>query len=78
MEPERAAQFLQAVEEEREIVLTEFKSSPESLKRRLGLTPALRPMVAMPRYQRQTIGEMAVRTAIQATIWETIVALFRR
>jgi hypothetical protein len=29
------------------------------------------------RHQRQTIGEMAVRTAVRATIWEVIRSLFR-
>jgi len=36
------------------------------------------PPQAAPRRQRQGIGEMAVRTAVRATIWELIASLFRR
>ena len=29
-------------------------------------------------YQRQGLGELAVRTAVRATVWETIFSIFRR
>jgi hypothetical protein len=78
MEPNKAQMFSQVVEEERELVLNEFKRSPDLLKRRLGLVPTVQPTPVTTHYQRQTIGEMAVRTAIRDTIWETVIALFRR
>lgn len=40
MEPEKAAMFLQIVEEEREILFNEYERSPDALKTRLGLQPA--------------------------------------
>jgi hypothetical protein len=36
------------------------------------------PQETPPSYRRQGIGEMAVRTAVRATIWEVIRSLFRR
>jgi len=36
------------------------------------------PQQAAPPYRRQGIGEMAVRTAVRATIWELIFSVFRR
>jgi hypothetical protein len=38
----------------------------------------IRSQPAAPTYHRQGIGEMAVRTAVRATIWELIFSLFRR
>jgi hypothetical protein len=35
------------------------------------------PQRAAPTYRRQGIGEMAVRTAVRATVWEVIRSLFR-
>jgi hypothetical protein len=78
MEPHKAKIFSQAVDEERELVLNEFKRSPDALKRRLGLLPITQPAPVTIQYRRQSIGDMAVRTAIRATIWETVIALFRR
>jgi hypothetical protein len=40
MEPEKAATFLQIVEEEREILFNEYEKNPDALKTRLGLQPA--------------------------------------
>jgi hypothetical protein len=39
MEPEKAAMFLQIVEEEREILFNEYEKNPDALKTRLGLQP---------------------------------------
>jgi hypothetical protein len=74
----KAKMFSLVVEEERKLVLNEFDRNPNLLKKRLGILSAAQPTPAIPYYQPQSIGEMAVRTAIQATIWETVIALFRR
>lgn len=48
------------------------RGNPEALKLRLG------PVVPQQIHrQRQSMGEMAVRTAVRATIWESVYSLFR-
>jgi hypothetical protein len=77
MPPDRAAMYLQTVEEEREILFNEYNRNPDALRRRLGLAPLYAPSVVMRQPSRQSIGEMAVRTAVRATIWESVISLFR-
>lgn len=77
MPRERAAMYLQAVEEEREILFNEYNRDPDALKRRLGLGPVKQPNRVVHQHHRQSIGELAVRTAVRATIWETVISLFR-
>jgi hypothetical protein len=77
MPPERAAMYLQAVEEERQILFNEYNRDPDALKRRLGLGPVKQPNRVVHQHHRQSIGELAVRTAVRATIWETVISLFR-
>jgi hypothetical protein len=79
MSPEQTTLFLQMVEEEGEFLFNEHQRDPDASYRRLGLQFTSTPRVQQPiRYQRQGIGEMAVRTAVRATIWELIFSLFRR
>ena len=76
MAPDRAKAFLQVIDEEDAICFQEHQTNKPAFYRRLGLNFTendRRPVV----YQRQNIGEMAVRTAVRATIWELIFALFR-
>jgi hypothetical protein len=79
MPPEQAFLFMKTVAEEYDICEEEHQRDPDALYRRLGLnltsTPPARS--AAP-YRRQGLGELAVRTAVRATIWELIVSLFRR
>jgi hypothetical protein len=77
MVPGKAKMFLQAVEEERDLLFNEYRRNPDALKRRLGLGPVRQPNSVVRQHQRQSIGEMAARTAVRATIWETVVSLFR-
>ena len=75
--PNNQAQvFLKAVDEEREILFNEYNLDPGALKHRLGLAPDAAPTVVLPQ-QRQGFGEMAARTAVRATIWESVFSLFR-
>jgi hypothetical protein len=80
MPPEQARIFLQMIEEEDDICFQEHQRNPDAFYRCLGLNltsdpkPTRQPVV----YHRQSIGEMAVRTAVRATIWELIWSLFRR
>jgi len=68
--------FLRAIEEERDLLFNEYRRNPDALKRRLGLGPVNRSNLVV-HHQRQSIGEMAVRTAVRATIWETVISIFR-
>jgi hypothetical protein len=80
MPPEQARMFLRMIDEEDDICFQEHQRNPDAFYRRLGLNltsdpkPTRQPVV----YHRQSFGEMAVRTAVRATIWELIWSLFRR
>ena len=76
MPKQQAAMHLQVIDEEREILFREYERSPDALKRRLGLAPtaAVMPIVI---HRQQSLGEMAARTAIRATILESVYSLFR-
>jgi len=73
MSSEQARAFLQTIEEERAILIAEFDRIQKAFMARLGL---LQPRCPVVMYQQQSLGEMAVRTAIKATIWESIFTLF--
>jgi hypothetical protein len=76
MPPEQAKIFKEIAEEETSLLGQELKRNPKALSKRLGVEIGKRspPVV----YQRQSIGEMAIRTAVRATVWELIFSLFRR
>jgi len=71
--------FLKTVNEENEMVLREHKSSPDSLRLRLGLNKiSYAPQIhAAPSRPRQGLGEIAIKTAVRATIWNGISSIFR-
>ena len=74
--PVEAAAFQQAVDTARERVVAEYQANPTALKRRLGIALGVD---APARRQRETddLGRLAVRTAVRATVWESVWALFR-
>jgi hypothetical protein len=76
MSPEQAASFRAMVNEEYTYLLHEFKKNSLGTAQRFGIVLNRTPPA--PVYHRQGIGEMAVRTAVRATIWEMIFSLFRR
>jgi hypothetical protein len=81
MPPEQAKMFMQIIEEEDDICFEEHQGSRDRFYQRLGLSPTGDPtMAAHPTvvYHRQGLGEMAVRTAVRATLWELIFSWFRR
>jgi hypothetical protein len=67
--------FLQAVERERERLLQEYEADHAMFRRRLGV-PQM-PSTEPPVRQQASIGETVLRTAVRATVWESIRALFR-
>ncbi len=70
-----ASLFRQAIDVEREKILDEYDRNPDALKARLGLRNQV---PASTRSQhRQGLGELAVRTAVRATVWESIRSIFR-
>jgi hypothetical protein len=77
MAPEKAKMFLQVVEDERDLLFNEYNSNPDALKHRLGLAPLNPPNVAIRHPRGQIISEIAVRTVVRATIWETVRSIFR-
>jgi hypothetical protein len=75
MQTQQAASFLQTVDEEREILFDEYQRDPEALKQRLGLAPSFAPALVI--HRQQMLGEVVARTAVRATVWESVFALFR-
>jgi hypothetical protein len=76
MEPVEAAAFLQTVEAERERLIQEYSADPVAMKLRLGINLGV-DAVAPRQRGSSGLGELAVRTAVRATVWESIWALFR-
>ncbi len=74
MPQEQADAFLAVVEQERERLGAEYDAQADDLKRRLGVAPAPQ---RHPGTQRMGLGEVAVRTAVRATVWEIVISLFR-
>jgi hypothetical protein len=74
--PIESAAFIQTVDAERERMMAEYKADPVALKNRLGIALGIDASTHRT-HQRQGMGEMAVRTAVRATIWEAIWRLFR-
>jgi hypothetical protein len=79
--PDRSAEFLNAAEEERNKLFEEYERSPDALKGRLGAATA-QSVATLPRQPPRpspasVIGDTVVRTAVRATVWETVRAIFR-
>lgn len=78
MPPLDAAAFRQAVEAERERLMAEYQSDPVGLKTRLGVGLGIdgpQPRGRAP--ASGGMGNLVVRTAVRATVWDSIWALFR-
>jgi hypothetical protein len=69
--PDQAKELDNMFGDEMQLSLAECQRDPVAYARRLGVLPGRG-------YQRQGIGEMAVRTAVRATIWEGVRRLFWR
>lgn len=79
MPADKGAVFKATVETERERLFSEYESSPKLLMQRLNIGQAVEPDQAPRRHSnRQGLGELVVRTAVRATIWEIVRSLFRR
>jgi hypothetical protein len=80
MPADQAEAFLQMIDEEDTICFEEHQNNRDAFHRRLGLNFREDQRWVLPqtaRYRRQSFGEMAARTAVRATIWESIYSLFR-
>ena len=76
---EQAKIFRQIVAEEDTICFGEHQNNTDAFYRRLGLNLTRTPVPSSPVvYHRQGLGELAVRTAVRATVWQLIWSLFRR
>lgn len=77
MPPLEAAAFCQALDAERERLIQDYTADPVAFKLRLGINLG----VDAPGQARlgggSGLGGLAVRTAVRATVWESIWALFR-
>jgi hypothetical protein len=78
---DRGSEFVGAAEEERNKLFEEYRRDPEALKRRIGAATAV-PMVRPSRQPSRpsaamVIGDTVVRTAVRATVWESVRAIFR-
>ena len=79
MPPDEAQAFLEMIDEEDSICFEEHQRDPDALYRRLCINLSSNPQpTAAVAYRRQGLGRLAVRTAVRATVWESIWSLFRR
>lgn len=79
MDIEQRELFLKAAEEEKEMIVREYRKNPESLNLRLGIN---RNSVVQRVYHdssrpKQGLGEIAVKTAVRASVWNGINSIFR-
>ena len=74
MPADQSQEFQRMMGEERDGLIDEYERDPAAFQRRLGV-PSAPPVT---RYHRQGIGEMAVRTAVRASIWASVFRLFGR
>lgn len=75
--PEPGASFMrQTIDAERQKLSDEYDRNPDALKARLGMPSSTYAPPSFGHHQ-QGMGDMIVRTAVRATIWESIWAIFR-
>jgi hypothetical protein len=78
MEFVEGMEFRLAVEGERDLMIAEYQANPAALKRRLGLPLGLdAPTDRRTSSAASDLGQLAVRTAVRATVWESVIAIFR-
>lgn len=76
--PLESAAFLQTVDAERDGIMAEYQADPIAFKRRLGIPLGIDEVPAQaPSRASSGLGDLAVRTVVRATIWESIWAIFR-
>lgn len=75
-EPAKAI-FLADMEEARASIFDEYTSSPDALKRRLGVGKYRTQEVTRNIPTAPGLVNVAVNTAVRATVWESIRAMFR-
>ena len=78
---DRSNEFLAVADEERNKLFEEYERDPDALKRRLGCA-TVQPSSRMARRVSQPstasgVGSTIVQTAVRATVWETVRAIFR-
>ena len=81
MEPLEGAAFLQTMDAERERAMDEYQANPVAFKHRLGISMGIDAPRAITESGRAShssdLGNLVVRTAIRATVWDSVRALFR-
>ena len=79
MPANKGAAFKAAVERERERLFSEYENNPKMLMQRLNIGQVFGSDHPPTRHgNRQGFGELVVRTAVRATVWEIVRSLFRR
>ena len=77
MGPARAQAYKNAVEEQSTIIFEQYKRDPNAARRRLGLPPSRKHAQIARSSQQQSMGDLVVRTAVRATVWNSVASLFR-
>jgi len=71
--PGLGEQYLAYIEEERERLLQEYQRDPAALRRSLGAPPLIQQTApARQDGRRMSMGELAARTAVRATVWTLV------
>jgi len=69
--------WMEIIDEQRDLIFDEYTKNPDALKTRLGVSPAPQPLQRNVPTTGQNLGELVVRTAVRATVWESIISIFR-
>lgn len=78
MAPDAAEIFLLMTIEERDKVYQEYRRSPAALKSRLAIPEPEHKSLSLGTHSyANDLAKVAVRTAVRATVWESVRAIFR-
>lgn len=72
---DNARDFLTAIQHQREKLFVEYELDPDALKARLNIAVQA-PQTRQGRSSGQGLGELVVRTAVRATVWEIVRSVF--
>jgi len=73
--------WLAVIEEQRALIFDEYTKNPDELKRRLGVSQPQQSIQSAPQHVHyvsgESLGDLAVRTTVRATIWASVLSIFR-
>jgi hypothetical protein len=75
--PQHANLAKAILKRERDKLELEYYRNPDMFRLRLGLPSPQQPAPTVVVQERSNLGDLVVRTAVRATVWETVRSIFR-